>query len=296
MKIKNKSNSVIDSHTYEEILSWLNPDRESTEEKFDEIFEKLKKFFEWNTLWDPNECAYRTILIVWQENKERNMLLVENPELLFLDSARNLEKVIDSEIFQSILKLLDRDEKQAAIIYSEIYQDLIDYFIKRKIDSPEECVDKTFIRISTKLDSKGMIGSKSGDLDRVSKNYIFWVARNIAYEYWRARRDRLVRIISDIKDIDQQLHDMLVMEDPDEDIEKDCQKKCLTTLKTENLKTWKTLSGYLTGSKPSREIQAEELGISRNALSSRIKRIKEGLKQCAEKCVDKLLHMSNEQY
>ena len=40
LKIKNKSNSVIDSHTYEEILSWLNPDRESTEEKFDEILDQ----------------------------------------------------------------------------------------------------------------------------------------------------------------------------------------------------------------------------------------------------------------
>ena len=144
------------------------------------------------------------------------------------------------------------------------------------------------------IGSNGIIKSKGGDITHITRNYVFGIARNIAYEYWRARKKEILSIISDIKDIDQQLYEMLNSEDPHEDLEKECQIKCVNDLKTHSDNVWTTLSNYIAGSKSNREVQAKELKISRNALSSRIKRIKGNLKLCAEKCIDEARQIINE--
>lgn len=292
MDKRKKIFTEINTNTLNDILKWLNPNKEAAEKKFDEILEKLEKYFEWNTLWDPSNCASRTIRKVWRNIKDDVGSPIENdsiesPEIFFLVAARKLQKGMDHEIFHSILEWLDSDEKKAAIIYYDIYKDLVDYFRKVKINKPEEFADKTFIRLSTIIESLDITYNK--------RNYIIGIARNIAFEYWRRKKDKkTISLISDIKDIDEQLYEMIQSNDSAADIEEECLRKCLSTFETEDEKNWTILREYLTTKTAKRIIQAKELKISRGALTGRIKRMRKKLNICADKCIDRLRRQIDE--
>lgn len=173
---------------------------------------------------------------------------------------------LSQEAFDALLDWLDSDREQAGIKYEQIRSRLIKIFTGRGCVDPEELADETINRVTSKL--REIQSEFTGDPAR----YFFGVANKVYMEYLRRKTPSPPS-----------------PPPPDSgraELEYRCLERCIARLSEEDRAL--LLKDY--GAKgrtqaERRKALADELGISLNALRIRVYRIRAGLKECIEKCI-----------
>jgi DNA-directed RNA polymerase specialized sigma24 family protein len=172
---------------------------------------------------------------------------------------------LSQEAFDALLDWLDSDRELAGTKYEQIRSRLIKIFTGRACVDPEELADETINRVTSKL--KEIQNEFTGDQAR----YFFGVANKVYLEYLRRKMPQPPPPPPDSGRAE---------------LEYRCLERCIERLSEEDRAL--LLKEY--GAKgrtqaERRKVLAEELGISLNALRIRVYRIRVGLKECIEKCI-----------
>jgi len=177
---------------------------------------------------------------------------------------------LSQEAFDALLAWLDSDREQAALKYEKIRRDLIKMFTDRGCLDPEDLADETINRVTRKL--KEIKKTFTGDPAR----YFFGVAKMILLEHLRKKFPQIEKAPPN---------------DPNRiELEYNCLERCIERLSKEDRELLLRYYGA-DGSADTehRRALAEERGIAPNALRIRVYRIRQALKQCVEKCVERSL-------
>lgn len=177
---------------------------------------------------------------------------------------------LSQEVFDALLLWLDPDREQAALKYEKIRGGLIKFFTTRGVLDPENLADETINRVASKLKDIGK--GFSGD----PEPYFYRVAKYLLLEYLRRK-------------FPQGMPPSPI--DPDQvELEYNCLDRCIERLTVEHrdllLRYHATEGGAET---ELRRALADELGIAPNALRIRVHRIRQTLKECVEKCVERAI-------
>lgn len=180
----------------------------------------------------------------------------------------NKNWVLSQEAFDALLDWLDSDREQAGIKYEEIRLRLIRIFVGRGCGEAEDLADETINRVISKLDE--IEKEFSGDRAR----YFYGVANKVLMEYLRKKPPQpppLPPIDSDRVELEYR-----------------CLEQCIDALSDENRQL--LLEYYQAEGKAKagqRKQLADRLGIALNAVRIRAFRIRAGLQECVEKCIER---------
>jgi DNA-directed RNA polymerase specialized sigma24 family protein len=182
----------------------------------------------------------------------------------------NKDWELSKEAFDALLDWLDSDRERAAVKYEQIRRSLIKIFTGRGCVEPEDLADETINRVTSKL--KEIEKDFSGDRAR----YFFGVANKVHLEHLRKKLPQAMPASAS---------------DPDRiELEYSCLERCIERLTKKNrdlLLRYHGADGRME-TEYRREL-ANELGIAPNALRIRVYRIRMGLKECVEKCIERSL-------
>jgi DNA-directed RNA polymerase specialized sigma24 family protein len=179
---------------------------------------------------------------------------------------------LDTEAFECLLRLLDRDREKAGLRYEDLRRRLTMFFESRSHPDSEHLVDVVMDRVACKLRDGADI------LPADSVPYTFGVARMIALEEHRRRlTEQTTSLTWDAAD---------PRLEPSER-ELDCLDHCLGALDSN---TRNTVLSYYKGQGSekldNRTGIAARLGITHTALANRTWRIRTRLAKCVHKCVE----------
>lgn len=182
----------------------------------------------------------------------------------------NKNWVLSQESFDALLEWLDSNREQAGIKYEEIRRRLIKVFVGRGCVEPEDLADETINRVINKLNE--IEKEFRGDPSR----YFYGVANKVLMEYLRKKPPQPPPFTpSDSHRVE---------------IEYRCLEHCIEGLNNENREL--LLEYYRAEGRAKvaqRKQLADRLGIALNALRIRAFRIRVGLQECVEKCVERSL-------
>ena len=175
---------------------------------------------------------------------------------------------LSQEAFDDLLDWLDPDREQAGIKYEEIRRRLIKIFTGRSCVEAEDLADETINRVTSRLSE--IKKEFTGDRAR----YFFGVANKVHLEHMRKKPP--------------QPPPPPTTDSHQVELEYRCLEHCIESLSEENRYLLLKYYGAEGGSKVERRKQlAEELGIAPNALRIRAYRIRVGLQECVEKCIER---------
>ena len=175
----------------------------------------------------------------------------------------NKDWELSQEAFDALLDWLDSNREQAALKYEKIRRGLIKIFTGRGCVEPEDLADETINRVTSKL--KEIEKEFSGDRTR----YFFGVANKVHLEHLRRKLPQPAPPPTT---------------DPARiELEYNCLERCIERLSKEHREM---LLRY-PAETDQRQALAEELGIAPNALRIRVYRIRMGLRDCVEKCIER---------
>jgi DNA-directed RNA polymerase specialized sigma24 family protein len=174
-----------------------------------------------------------------------------------------------------LLARLDPDAERAALAYERLRRALLKFFDWRGVWPPEECADQTIDRLIRKLEEQTVVSDV--------QNYAYGIARLVLLE--RRRQPMLASI-------DEASHLVSVAASPaDEGDERDerlhgCLERCLAAMPEEHRSL---VLGYYEGERhakiSNRRHLAATLGLSENALRSRVQRLRDRLERCVLGCI-----------
>jgi DNA-directed RNA polymerase specialized sigma24 family protein len=174
---------------------------------------------------------------------------------------------LSQEAFDALLDWLDSDREQAAIKYEDIRARLVKIFTGRSCVEAEDLADETINRVTNRLSA--IRKEFTGDPTR----YFFGVANKVYLEYMRRKPP--------------QPPPFPPVDSAQVELEYRCLERCVDSLSEENRYLLLKYYGAEGHSKvEQRRELAEELGIAPNALRIRAYRIRLGLQQCVEKCLE----------
>lgn len=172
-----------------------------------------------------------------------------------------------------MLERLDSDSRRAEEAYEALQHTLVKFFDWRGAGSPEECAADTLDRLAGKLDE----GTRVDDVSR----FALGIARLVLLEEWRHAEARAVT--ADQAHLERLVAPELLKEEP----RRDCLDSCLEGLPRESRDL--VLQYYVAEGRSkidNRRRLAQKLGLSDNALRSRVQRIRERLERCIEECMN----------
>jgi DNA-directed RNA polymerase specialized sigma24 family protein len=187
-----------------------------------------------------------------------------------MDSLPPPKSALAPETFAAFLARLSPDPERAGEAYEEQRQMLVKFFECRGVAFGEELADEVFNRVARRLAEGEVIENLPG--------YCFSAARFVLMEQARAPEQR--RIAFD------ELPPLAAPEAAEEDARLVCLRSCLQALSPES-RAWIVEYYQDTGRAKIdvRQAMSERLGISRNALSNRMVRLRTQLEQCITRCV-----------
>jgi RNA polymerase sigma factor (sigma-70 family) len=119
-----KTPSGITQDTFEELLGWLDPNREEAGRKYEEIRRGLIKVFAWRRCSDPEGMADRAINRVAHKVRKLRSEYEGDPVRYFHGVAKNMlkeyQKSLDMEVSLTSLEMADRyrsSERTAELEY-----------------------------------------------------------------------------------------------------------------------------------------------------------------------------------
>jgi DNA-directed RNA polymerase specialized sigma24 family protein len=178
---------------------------------------------------------------------------------------------VDADSFARLLARLHPDSEQAAREYERLRRALVKFFDWRGIRHAEECADEVFDRLAQKL--------AETEVRDVSK-FAYGIARLVALE-----RQRVAAPGS----IDEAAAAALLAAPaiaPDEDPLHDCFDRCLDEMPGESRSlVLRYYEGERQAKIANRRRLASALGLTENALRSRVQRLRERLEACVHSCM-----------
>lgn len=180
--------------------------------------------------------------------------------------------IIDEIAFEKLLLWLDPNRNKAGIIYKDIHTRLEKFFECRRCYHAEVCADETLDRVGKKLNNGEQI--EADDKYR----YCLGVARNVQKECWKIKPP--VRI-------DEKLEPVPIDDPGQEESYKQkikCQRECFENLSHDDQVL---IILYLEGKKREREKLAKLYRITLETLRLRVFRIRQELRECQKKCLEK---------
>jgi DNA-directed RNA polymerase specialized sigma24 family protein len=179
------------------------------------------------------------------------------------------------EGFARLLRRLSDDPDQAALEYHRLRRTLVKFFDWRGAWAPDECADEALDRLAGKLE----VGTPIDDVVR----YVHGIARLVLLERLRQQAHDPIEPLDDRFDLSSP---RAVSPDEADSALRPCFERCLERLTDES----RTLVlEYYVGSGQSkidrRKQLARSLGLSDNALRSRVQRLRDRLEQCVQSCV-----------
>ena len=185
-----------------------------------------------------------------------------------MPALRNI-RVLGQEEFDRLLAWLDQDRERAGSVYEQIRWRLITIFAARSCPVPEDLADETIDRVARRVSD--IAATYAGD----QALYFFGVANNIHHEYLK-------------RPAPPEPGDELSEKTSDKERVHDCLEQCLGRLSGEERDV---IVRYYSLEKQakidSRKQLADELGISLNTLRLRVLRMKEKLRPCVERCLER---------
>jgi DNA-directed RNA polymerase specialized sigma24 family protein len=171
--------------------------------------------------------------------------------------------------FARLLERLDSDPERAAHEYERLRRGLVKFFDWRGIWPPDECADEVLDRFARKVEGT--------DVQDVSK-YIYGIARLVALERRRGPA------FASIDDVPHAAATAPVVEEEPDSLQ-GCFDRCLAQLPAESREL---LLQYYEGERSTkisnRRRLAALLGVTDNALRSRVQRLRERLEECVQGC------------
>ena len=170
-----------------------------------------------------------------------------------------------------LLARLDPDAERAALEYERLRRALVKFFDWRGAWPPDECADDVLDRLARKLDQT---------IVEDVRNYALGIARLVLLE--RRRRPALSSLDDEVE-----LSGVRATPPDDEDERlRDCFDRCLGDFPSDS----RTLVlGYYQGERGDkishRRQLAATLGLSENALRSRVQRLRDRIERCVQTCV-----------
>lgn len=169
-----------------------------------------------------------------------------------------------------LLARLDPDRDQAAVEYERLRRALIKFFDWRGVWPPEECADETIDRLSRKLEQI--------TVDDV-KNYAHGIARLVLLERRRgpvfSSIDAQPALTSSAESFPVEQHDQ----------RQDCFDDCLARVPGDSRSLLLSYyAGERQGKIANRRQLAVGLGVSENALRSRVQRLRDRIDHCVHAC------------
>jgi DNA-directed RNA polymerase specialized sigma24 family protein len=170
-----------------------------------------------------------------------------------------------------LLARLDPDAERAALEYERLRRALVKFFDWRGAWPPDECADDVLDRLARKLDQT---------IVEDVRNYALGIARLVLLE--RRRRPALSSLDGEVE-----LSGVEATPPDDEDERlRDCFDRCLGDFPSDS----RTLVlGYYQGERGDkishRRQLAATLGLSENALRSRVQRLRDRIERCVQTCV-----------
>jgi DNA-directed RNA polymerase specialized sigma24 family protein len=181
---------------------------------------------------------------------------------------------ITPEAFARFLARLDADSARAAAEYERLRRTLVKFFDWRGAWIPDECADETLDRLVIRIEG----GTAVDDV----RAYARGIARLVLLE--RLRQQAVVPVVQE-PDFSKLPARLDVDEDDGRDTLRECFDRCLERLPREGRAL--VLDYYMVDGPrkaDNRRRLARALGISDNALRSRVQRLRERLERCARRC------------
>ena len=181
------------------------------------------------------------------------------------------KRSITASGFARLLARLDPDVEQAGQEYERLQRALVKFFDWRGALSPDECADEALDRLARKLEETAV--------DDV-RNYVYGIARLVLLERRRQPAFSSLEEHPDIAGVPT------AAPDDDEDRLQRCFDRCLADIPEEGRSL---VIRYYEGERhakiSNRRRLAATLGLSENALRSRVQRLRDRLEQCVQACV-----------
>lgn len=171
----------------------------------------------------------------------------------------------NQQAFEALLLRLESSYPDQAKRYKQLRLKMVKFFAWRRCEDPDGLADETISRAVKNLSEGEEIRADN------PYSYIYAIAKYVFMEYLREKRKREI-IINDSPDRLQSY--------PAES--QDCRRQCLQKLSGDKLSLLQT---YYMGEEP-REMLAQSLKISLNALRLQVHRLKQELRTCEKECLD----------
>lgn len=179
---------------------------------------------------------------------------------------------LSPETFAAFLARLSPDPMQAGEAYEEQRQMLVKFFECRGVTFADDLADEVFNRVARRLAEGEVIDNLPG--------YCFSIARFILMERSRSPEQRHVGL-EELPPLTTTDHN-----DDADDSRLECLHHCLQTLPNESRAL---IYEYYQDEKRTRidvrDAMAKRLGVTRNALSNRMLRLRTQLEHCITRCV-----------
>jgi DNA-directed RNA polymerase specialized sigma24 family protein len=169
--------------------------------------------------------------------------------------------------FDRLLQALEPEALSVGESFRRCRTKLVRFFLWKRCDDPDNLADETTSRLVKKVQSGQEISTDQ------PYNYVYAIARNVFYEYLRAKEKSGIEIEIDA-----------LREEPVAEGAEDCWSQCLAQLSSEKREF---LEVYYLDS-IDREQFAHEKGMTINALRLTVFRYKNALKHCVENCLRRL--------
>jgi len=173
-----------------------------------------------------------------------------------------------------LLARLDPDRDRAAQEYERLRHALTRFFDWRGAWPADECADEVLDRLARKLQD---------EVDVVDvRQYVYGIARLVLLERSRQRQPVSVDAAAEVADL------VAVPPDPAADALHACLDRCLDRMAEDSRQL---VLAYYQGERRARIANrrklATALGLSSDALRSRVQRLRDGLEQCVTACVSR---------
>jgi len=173
-----------------------------------------------------------------------------------------------------LLARLDSDAERAGAEYERLRRTLVKFFEWRGVDLPDVCADEALDRLARRLEEDATI--------RDPRGYAHGVARHLLLEQ---RRRPLFTSIEAI--VPHTTHAAADPADEEDERMRACLDRCLEQMAPDQRSV---ILGYYEGERhvkiARRRQLAEALGLSENALRSRVQRLRNRLQECVEACLE----------
>jgi DNA-directed RNA polymerase specialized sigma24 family protein len=171
------------------------------------------------------------------------------------------------QAFEALLLRIEPGFSDSEKRYKQLRIKMVKFFAWRRCEDPEGLADETIGRVVKNLNMGEEIRADN------PYSYIYAIAKYVFMEYIREKKKREI-IVNDLPE-----HIQTYSENS-----QDCRTQCLQKLPKDKLSL---LHRYYLGEE-NREVLAQYLNISLNALRLQVHRLKQELRVCEEECLDNL--------